>query len=144
MRAVGLPADQPDANLAPFYLGDDPHAVTYRGTDPDVRVLLAEKRQQGWQQVFARDRTRGKRQIAADRGVVSGNLPTRLLVQVEYPLGEIVELPARVGEQHPTALPPEQECAERLFDDLHALADRRLGQAQQLRRPGEAAQLGGL
>jgi hypothetical protein len=47
MRAVGLPADQPEANLAPFYLSDDPQAVADRGTDPDVRVLLAEERQQG-------------------------------------------------------------------------------------------------
>ena len=82
-----------------------------------------KSRQQGWEEMFAGDRTGGQEQFAADRGFVAGDFPTGLTVKVENPLGVVVELLARLGEQNTTALPLEQGLAERLFEGLNTLAD---------------------
>jgi hypothetical protein len=91
-----------------------------------VRVLLAEDRKQGWEQVLTGDRTRGEEQFTGDRDFMTGYFPVSLPVQVKYPLGVVVEQLSRFGEQNPTALPLEQGLAERFFEGLNALANRRL------------------
>ena len=107
--------DQPEADLAPLHLRHHRHAVADGGADPDVRVLLAEDRQQGREEMFAGDGTGGEEQFPGDRGLVAGDLPPGLPVEVEDPLGVVVELPARLGEQHPTAPPLEQGACRATF-----------------------------
>jgi hypothetical protein len=123
---IVLPPDQAEAGLASLHLPDDRRAVADRGADPDVRVLAAEARQQGREQVLAGDGTGGQVQFSRGRGLVAGDLPSGLPVEFEYALGVVVERPARLGRQDPAAQPPEQGDAERPFEGLDTLADSRL------------------
>jgi hypothetical protein len=92
--------------------------------------------------MLAGNGTGGAIEFTTDRSVVAGDCSPRFTVEVQYPLSVVIKFLTRIGEQNPTALPLEQRCAKRLFEGLHTLADRRLGHAQCLRSPGEAAQLG--
>ena len=94
--------------------------------------------------MLARNGAGGEQQLTGDRGFVAGDFPASLSVEVEYPLGVVVELLACIRKEDSTALPLEQGRAEHLFEGLHTLADRRLGQAQRLGGAGEAAQLSSL
>src|SRR5262249_42233901 len=132
MGVVRLAADEPEADLAPLHLSHYSHAVADGGTDADVRVLLAEVRERGGGQVFSGNRTGGEEQFTRDRGVEAGKGSAGLPVEVQDSLGEVVELQARLGEQHSTALPPEQGRAEYFFEGVDALAYRRLGQVERL------------
>jgi hypothetical protein len=136
---IDLAAHQPETDLPALHLSHHPHAVADGGANADVRVLLAEGRQQGWEQVLAGDRTGGEEQFTGDRGFMAGYFPASLPVQVEYPLSVIVEFMARFGEHNSSPLPLEQGRVECLFEGLHTLAERRLRQLERLRRPGEAA-----
>ena len=144
VRAVGLPAHHTEADLAPFHLPDHRHAVADRSVDPDVRELPAELRHQGREEMFAGDGTGGQEQFSTDRSLVAGDFTTSLLVEFENPLGIVIERPARLGRQDPAAPPLEEGHAERLFEGVNPLAHGGLGHAKRLRRPGEAAQFGGL
>jgi hypothetical protein len=58
-----LSADQPEADLAPLPLPHHAHAIADGNANLDVPMLLAEEQEHGREQVFARDRTGGKRQL---------------------------------------------------------------------------------
>ena len=73
---------------------------------------------------------------------MAGDFPVGLAMEVEDTLGEVVEPATRLGEQDPAAFPLKQRFPEGTFERLDPLADRRLGQAEGLRRSREAAQLG--
>jgi hypothetical protein len=109
-----------------------------------MRVLLAEDRKQGRKKVFSGDGTRSEEKFTGERGFVAGDFPASFPVEVENPLGVLVEFLTRSGKKNPATFPLEERFAEFLFESLNTLTDCCLTQVERLRRPGEVAQLSSL
>src|SRR5581483_4600075 len=123
IRSVRLPPEEAEANLAPLDLTNNVQAIAHAGTNVDVGVLLTEVGQEDRQQMLAGNRTGGEEQFPLGRSGMAGDLLACLPVEVEDPLGVVVEFLACLGEEHAPRLSLEQGRAELLFEVLHTLAD---------------------
>jgi len=75
------------------------------------------------QEVLARDRAGGQRQLARQGGLAARQFLDGLAVQGEDALRVVVETMAGLGQQDVAALAVEERHAEELFQRLDALAD---------------------